>query len=74
MRKNTKKRRGGISTVVIEIILVIVVLAAIPIFKGISNSNAQAANKGVTTFNNYSTSVSDFVNANSGGSTENPFN
>lgn len=40
-RKN--RRKGGISTIIITLVLVAIVLATIPSLKAITNSNASAA-------------------------------
>lgn len=47
MRKNLKKkqRKGGMATIIITLVLVIVALVSIPIWKGLSNSNINQANK-----------------------------
>lgn len=42
---NKKNRKGGLSTIIISLVLVLIVLVSIPIFKGLSNSNVNQANK-----------------------------
>ena len=71
LKKN--KKRGGIATIIITIVFVVITLVSIPMFKSLSNSNSDAASKSDSMFTNFVNDTQTFVESNMGGSTNSPF-
>lgn len=44
MKINRKKRKGGLATIIITLVLIALVIVCIPYFKKIVNSTAQGSN------------------------------
>ena len=68
------KRRGGIASIIIALVFVVIVLAAIPMLKSLTNSNTKAANKSNTTFNSFVSETESYINSTGGDSSTLPYN
>lgn len=71
--KNKKRRRGGIDSVIITLILILVVMISIPLFKVFANSNAKTSNMAEKNSKNVINQSHTFMNNNIQGSFDTPF-
>ena len=73
MLRKKMNRKGGIETIIVTIVLIVLCLVAIPMFKSLSNSNSNAATKSDSMYTNFVDTTQEFVEDNTDGSTVSPF-